>query len=99
MSRQGTREFIDLLSSVQMAIVMLGPNLRIRCFTPTAEIMLNLIPTDVGRSIGDIKLNVDVTDLENLLTDASDTVRVREREVRDKRGRWHLLRIHPYKTH
>jgi len=95
---QANNDFINLLSSVQMAIVMLGPNLRIRRFTPMAETMLNLIPTDVGRSIGDIKLNVDVTDLEDLLTDAIDTVRVREREVRDKRGRWHLLRIHPYKT-
>src|SRR5204862_6935197 len=44
----------NLLSSVQMAIVMLGPDLRIRRFTPAAEKLLNLIPADVGRPIADI---------------------------------------------
>ena len=51
-----------------MPIVMLGPDLRIRRFTPTAEKLLNLIPTDVGRPLGDIKLNLDdLPDLEPLL--------------------------------
>ena len=45
---QSNNDLVNLLSSVQMAIVMLGPDLRIRRFTPMAEKMLNLIATDVG---------------------------------------------------
>jgi two-component system CheB/CheR fusion protein len=95
---QTNNDLVNLLSSVQMPIVMLGPNLRIRRFTPMAERLLNLIPADVGRPISDIKLNIDVIDLEKLLIEVIDTVSVREQEVRDKQNRWYLLRIRPYKT-
>jgi two-component system CheB/CheR fusion protein len=95
---QTNNDLINLLSSVQMAIVMLGPNLRIRRFTPMAERLLNLIPTDVGRPVSDIKLNIEVPDLEHLVTETMETVSVHEREVQDRQGRWHLLRVRPYRT-
>jgi two-component system CheB/CheR fusion protein len=95
---QSNNDLVNLLASVQMAIVMLGEDLRIRRFTPMAEKMLNLIPADVGRPISDIKLNITVPDLEPLLTEAIETVSTREIEVQDRNGRWHLLRIRPYKT-
>ena len=90
---------LNLLGSVQMAIVMLGPDLRIRRFTPVAEKLLNLIPADVGRPISDIKLNIDdLPDLEPLLAEVIDTVSVKELEVRDQQGRWYSLRLRPYRT-
>jgi two-component system CheB/CheR fusion protein len=92
-------DLINLLGSVQMAIVMLGGDLRIRRFTPTAEKLLNLTPTDVGRSLADIKLNlVDLPDLVPLLTEVLDTVHPKECDVRDKEGRWYSLRLRPYRT-
>jgi two-component system CheB/CheR fusion protein len=95
---QTNNDLINLLASVQLAIVMLGPNLRIRRFTPMAERLLNLIPTDVGRPVSDIKLNIDVPDLENLIVTTMDTISVHEREVQDRQGRWYLLRVRPYRT-
>ena len=53
---QSTTTCSNLLNSVQLAIVMLGRDLRIRRFTPPAEQLLNLMPSDVGRPISDIKL-------------------------------------------
>src|SRR5262249_10887468 len=50
----------NLLSSIHIAIIMLGPDLRIRRYTPKAEKILNLIPTDIGRPITDIKPNINV---------------------------------------
>ena len=55
---------MNLLGSVQIAIVIVASDLRIRRFTPMAERMLNLIPSDVGRPIGHIKPNIDCPDLE-----------------------------------
>ncbi|HUP30869.1 MAG TPA: chemotaxis protein CheB [Usitatibacter sp.] len=95
---QTNDDLTNLLSSVNMAIVMLGPDLRIRRFTQTAEKVLNLIPPDVGRPIADIKLNIDVPDLEALIVEVIETVATREREVRDRNDRWYSLRIRPYRT-
>jgi two-component system, chemotaxis family, CheB/CheR fusion protein len=91
-------DLVNLLGSVEMPIVMLGQDLRIRRYTPMAGKIFDLIPTDVGRPIGDIKLNIGVADLELLLAKVIDTVTIVEREVRDRQGRWHSLRIRPYKT-
>lgn len=92
-------DLVNLLGSVQMAIVMLGPDLRVRRFTPIAEKLLNLLPTDVGRPFADIKLNLEeVPTLGSLLAEVVDTASVKELEVRDRQGRWYSLRIRPYKT-
>jgi two-component system CheB/CheR fusion protein len=93
-----TNDLSNLLSSVQMAIVMLAPDLRIRRFTPTAEKILNLGPSDIGRPISDIKLPVSIVDLELSLLEVIDTVAVKESEIQDQEGRWYSLRVRPYKT-
>ncbi len=95
---QLNNDLANLLGGVEMAIVMLGPDLRVRRFTPMAEKLFNLIPGDVGRPIGDIKLKLDLPDLEPLLVEVIDSASPREREVRDRQGRWYSLRIRPYKT-
>jgi two-component system, chemotaxis family, CheB/CheR fusion protein len=91
-------DLVNLIGSVQMPILMLDGRLRIRRFTPAAEKLLNLIPTDLGRPIGDLKLNLDCPDLERLIAEVIDTVSVKEIETRDGAGRWHSLRVRPYKT-
>jgi two-component system, chemotaxis family, CheB/CheR fusion protein len=88
----------NLLGSVEIAIVMVWQDLRMRRFTPLAEKHFNLIPTDIGRPIGDIKLNFEVHDLPRLLRESIDTVAIKELEVQDQRGRWYLLRVRPYRT-
>jgi two-component system CheB/CheR fusion protein len=94
-------DLFNLLGSIETAIVILDRDLRVRRFTPRAEKVLNLIPTDVGRPLGDIKLNLSLPDLGPLLAavlDTADTASLQEREVRDQQGRWYSLRIRPYKT-
>ncbi len=91
-------DMLNVLSGVQMAIVMLGRDLRIRWFTPAAEKLLNLIPSDIGRPLSDFKLNFEMEDLDPMLTEVIDNVVPREMEVQDKQGRWYSLRIRPYRT-
>ena len=88
----------NVLNGVELCIVVLGGDLCIRRFTPLAERMLNLLPTDVGRSISDIRPNFDFPDLEDAIAKVVDEVRPAAREVQDKSGRWFSLRILPYKT-
>ena len=95
---RSNNDLMNLLASVQMAIVMLGHDLRIRRFTPMAETMLNLIPTDVGRPLTDIKLNVDVPDLDGILVKVLENAQPFQRDVQDRAGRWYSLRVRPYRT-
>src|SRR6202035_3262619 len=91
-------DFTNLLGSADLPMVVLGVDLRIRRFTPAAGKLLTLFPADVGRPIGDLRPNVEVPELAALIAEVIATVQVREREVRDRDGRWHALRIHPYRT-
>jgi two-component system, chemotaxis family, CheB/CheR fusion protein len=92
-------DLVNLLGSVHMAIVMLGRDLRVRRFTPIAEKMLNLIPSDIGRPFADIRLNLDgCPELEPILDEVLDAIQAQQFEVRDKLGRWYSLRLRPYRT-
>ena len=91
-------DLLNLLGAVQIAIVIVSNDLRIRRFTPMAEKVLNLIPTDVGRPIGDLKPNIDCADLEHVITEAIDSVSIKERDCRDRHGNVYLLRVRPYKN-
>jgi two-component system CheB/CheR fusion protein len=91
-------DLMNLLGSVQIAILIVTADLRIRRFTPMAERILNLRPGDVGRPIGHIKPNIDCPDLEEQIAQVIDNVAPVEREVQDRQGSWFSLRIRPYKS-
>ncbi len=95
---QLTNDLTNLLTSMNIPLVMVGSDQRIRRFTPSAKNVMNLLTSDVGRPIGDLNLNIDVPDLRNLIDEVIDQVQVREREICDSEGRWHTLRINPYRT-
>ncbi|HYX20808.1 MAG TPA: PAS domain S-box protein, partial [Thermoanaerobaculia bacterium] len=71
---------------------------RLRRFTAQAEKLLNLIPTDMGRRLRDIKPNLKGGDLDDLIHDVVENVQSREREVQDHDGNWYLMRARPYRT-
>ncbi len=91
-------DLTNLISSIQVAIVIVGRDLRIRRYSPMAETHLGIIPTDVGRPITDIRMKLVLPGLAALLREAIDTVGTQEREIQDEKGHWYSLRIRPYMT-
>jgi two-component system CheB/CheR fusion protein len=91
-------DLINLLSSVNIPIIMLGNDLRIRRFTPQAERILNLLSADVGRPISDFRLKINVPDLGAMCQEVMDTLVAREREVEDADHRVYSMWIRPYRT-
>src|SRR5688572_2556296 len=83
---QSNNDLLNLINSVHMPMVMIGNDFRIRKFSPAAEKLLNLIPTDIGRPFTDIKLNLSVTDLEQKIDEVVTAVRSFDEEVRDRNG-------------
>ena len=88
----------NFLGSVNIPILMLGNDLRIRRFTPMAEKVMNLIATDIGRPITDIKPNLKVENLKDIITDMLDTLKIQDLQVEDSNGNWYSMRIRPYRT-
>ena len=89
-------DLINLLGTVDVPILILDPDLRIRRFTPKSRSILNILPSDVGRPIGDIKPNIDVPDLEQQVAEVIREVKLKESEVQDREGRWYRMQIRPY---
>jgi two-component system CheB/CheR fusion protein len=89
----------NLLSGTGIATVFVDHLLRILRFTPTVSALINLIETDVGRPLDQIRSNL--TGYDQLAADVKevlDTLVPKELEVQTKTGEWFLLRIRPYRT-
>jgi two-component system, chemotaxis family, CheB/CheR fusion protein len=91
-------DLLNLLSTVDVPILILDMEQRIRRFTPKARSILNVLPSDVGRPLDDIKVNVDVPNLHEQISEVIETNLMREAEVQDRDGHWYRMRILPYKT-
>jgi two-component system, chemotaxis family, CheB/CheR fusion protein len=95
---QANNDQLNLMTNVNLPVVMVGNDLRIRRFTPPAEKLLNLLPGDVGRRLGEIRSNIEPDDLEQVARTTIENAVFQEKEVRVKDGPWYLLRVRPYKT-
>ncbi|MCC5649019.1 PAS domain-containing protein [Nostoc sp. XA013] len=95
---QVNNDLTNLLGSINIPILILTSDLRVRRFTPMAQRLFNLIPTDAGRPLSDIRANLDVPDLEPLILEVLDTLSIKELEVQTLGGHWYNLRIRPYRT-
>ncbi|MEG3933689.1 chemotaxis protein CheB [Microcoleus sp. T3_B1] len=97
-STEVSNDLENLLTSINIPILMLGNDLRIRRFTPAIEGIFNLISADVGRSLSDITHKLIVPDLEQWILDVIRTLNLKVQEVQDRDGRWYELHIRPYRT-
>jgi two-component system CheB/CheR fusion protein len=88
----------NLLASIQLPIVMVDNDLTVRRITPAARNAFNILQTDIGRPISDLRPNVDIPNLEDLLREVMETLAMRERRVTDRQGREYSLRVRPYRT-
>lgn len=95
---QANNDLSNLLGSVNIPLVMVGRDLRIRHFTTDAGKVLSLIPTDIGRPVGDLRPSIPLHDLERKIREVLETLSVKEEEVAEPDGRCHLVRIRPYRT-
>jgi PAS domain S-box-containing protein len=91
-------DLTNLQTSTKLPIVLLARDLTIRRFSAQAEKQFNLLATDVGRPITNVRHNLLVSDLGDFVSDVISQVHEREREIQDKDGRWYSLQVRPYIT-
>ena len=89
----------NLLAGTGIGTVFLDMQMRILRFTPAATLIINLIPSDIGRPVGHIVANL--VGYDQLIPDVQgvlDSLNSRELDVRTRDGKWYTLRILPYRT-
>ena len=91
-------DLANLLNSTSLPVVMLDRTLRIRRLTPTADKLLKVAPSDIGRPILDIRLNIRVAGLEATINKVLSSLQPSTQEVQDRQDSWHSLSVLPYKT-
>lgn len=77
---------------------MVDCGLRIRRLTAASAKVLKIVPSDIGRPITDIRWDVNVLNLEDLIASVIETLTPKELEVQDKDEHWYSLQIRPYRT-
>ena len=88
----------NLLTSTSLPVVMVDRGLRIRRLTAASGKVLKIVPSDIGRPITDIRWDVNVPNLDELISGVIETLTPRELETQDKAGHWYSLQIRPYRT-
>ncbi len=95
---QALNDLTNFLASVNVAMLMLDDALTLRRFTPVAEKLFNLIPSDLGRPLSDLSRSVFVADLDKSIASVISTLMPLERDVQGPDGHWYSVRIRPYRT-
>ena len=88
----------NLLDNTQIATLYLDNHLHIKRYTDQARKIIKLIPSDIGRPIGDLVSNLAYDSLEQDAREVLKTLAVYEQEVHSMDGHWYLMRIMPYRT-
>ena len=88
----------NLLDATNIPTIVLDSNLDIKWFTEGAKRLIRVLPSDIGRPVGDL---VSSLDYDRFVADAEEVLRTlvpRILEIRANDGEWYLLRILPYRT-
>ena len=88
----------NVLAGIDEAIVIVGMDLRIRRFTQSAEKLLNLVPSDVGRSVSQLDAFIRKHRIEELAARVIERLLPIEEKVLCADQRWYVLRVTPYRT-
>ncbi len=91
-------DLMNLLSSIDIAVVMVGNDLTIRRFTQRAQKLFALIPGDVGRPLGNINPAVKLPDLQQIVTRVMANLQPVEKSLTDATGSRFQLRVLPYRA-
>jgi two-component system CheB/CheR fusion protein len=98
---QANNDMQNLLNSTDIATIFLDTSLHVKRYTDKTRKLINLIPSDIGRSIGDLTSNLKLDKLDELTlvcSEVMETLAFHEREVQTTDGSWQLMRVIPYRT-
>ena len=97
--RTTANDLQNVLNSANIATIFLDGELNIRFFTPAVKSHFNIVESDIGRPLADLRSGSDDRDL---FTDAATVLTSftpLSREVMSDKGTWYTRRVLPYQAH
>ena len=76
-------------------MVFLDQTLRVRKYTPAANKVFQFLPSDIGRPLKNLAINVNYPSLLEVLSETARTGTITEQEITTN-DQHLLIRIHPY---
>jgi two-component system CheB/CheR fusion protein len=96
--QQTNDDLYNVLGGIGEAVIIVDMELRIRRYTHTAQELLNLMRSDVGRSVSQLNAFIVGQRIEDLVGKVIDSLAPVDEHVRCADKRWYDLRVTPYRT-
>jgi two-component system CheB/CheR fusion protein len=96
--REVNDDLSNVLSGIDIPVVIIRGDLSVSRYTPSAREIFHIKPSDVGRSIDEVKPRVKLPDLREITLEVMETLLPQTLEVEADGDRWYNLVIRPYKT-
>ena len=95
---QANDDFRNLMNSTDIATIFLDRALRVKQYTPRATDIFNLLPSDLGRPLLDLKHRLVYDGILNDMQEVLTRLQIVEREVEGHGRTWFAMRVLPYRT-
>lgn len=97
LQRTTSNDLQNVLYSTDVATLFLDLDLNIRFFTPATKSLFNLIPSDVGRPVTDLRVLAADNDLMSDAQTVLKSLAPLDREIQVQSQAWYVRRILPYR--
>ena len=88
----------NLINATDIGTIFLDQGMRVRFSTPPVREIFNLLESDTGRPLSDITNKLVYDGIHQDARTVLDRLVTVEREIQAENGRWHLMRMLPYRT-
>jgi len=95
---QSNNDLQNLMASTQIGTIFVDRELRLRRYTASAQMLFNLILSDINRPLSHITHKLDYDQLNADAAQVLQTLAKVEREVQSRDGHRYLARMVPYRT-
>ena len=95
---QTNNDLQNLMASTEIGTIFVDRELRIKFYTPSVQMLFNLIPSDLNRPLAHITHTLEYDKLPQDAARVLETLAVITREIRSTSGRWYLAGLVPYRT-
>lgn len=89
-------DLVNLQTNTAISVVIVDRELKIRRLTVSAQELLGILPSDVGRPITNINLGIHIEDLKKTITNVIDKLTAIDQEVPYAKDRILEMSIRPY---
>jgi two-component system CheB/CheR fusion protein len=93
-----SNDLANVLSSVNIPILMVDRNLRLRRYTPSISQHFGINAGDTGRLLTDLNRQLPWAGLDEMAEHSISLLTVTTKELQDEQGRWWSLTARPYRT-